>query len=84
MGTESVCQSTGRILFLFFLSFPFLLYYEYIYIFFLLVRYLPRVSHFDQSHPAVILRQLLVFTTLHAPHFPPSQSLIHFPLSLPQ
>ena len=52
---------------------------------FLLVHHLPRVNRFDQSHLAVILRQLLVFTTLHAPHFlPPSQSLVHFPLSLPQ
>ena len=42
------------------------------------------VSCSDQPYPAVILRQLLVFTTLHAPHFLPSQSLVHFPLPLPQ
>jgi hypothetical protein len=45
---------------------------------FFLVRHLPRVSRFDQSKLAVILRQLLVFTTLHAPHFP-----LPFPVSGP-
>jgi hypothetical protein len=44
---------------------------------FFLVRHLPRVSRFDQSSLAVILRQLLVFTTLHAPHSP------SFPVSGP-
>jgi hypothetical protein len=47
------------------------LFYPYIYIFSFFVRHLPRVNRFDQSRFAVILRQLLVFTTLHAPHFLP-------------
>lgn len=80
MGTGSAVSSRADPIPLFLYFLP--VFYAYIYIFSFFILHLPRVSRFDQAHFAVILRQLLVFTTLHAPHSPPPSFPVSDPLSL--